>query len=167
MAIAFRNLPGVSIFRLLAGFALAPLFAGSVMFIIALGAAYAKLDVFSAVPSDPVDGAAALASGVTLIAYMAEAAGALPGLALMIRRGVPLTLRRVLLLGAAVGQLPFISIVAGIVVVHALSGTLSADVSRTWEGCFGVIRATVLGVLIGVPSAGAFWLIGVRRTGLE
>jgi hypothetical protein len=34
-------------------------------------------------------------------------------------------------------------------------------------GGFGVVRAMVLGLLIGLPSAAAFWVLGVRGTGLD
>jgi hypothetical protein len=168
MATNFRNLSALSRLRFLAGFAIAPVVAGVVTFLIVLGQWYGRLNVFPITPySNPVDAAASFASGVTLIAVIATAACAVPGVVSMVNRGDPLTLGRVLLFGAAVGQLPFILIVAGIIIAQAVSGALSSDVARLWEGAFGTVRAIVLGLLIGVPSAAAFWLIGVWGTGLE
>jgi len=144
-----------------AGFLMAPLVAGALTFLIFLGQWYYGLNVFPTTPySDPVDGAAALASGVTVIAFIATFGAAVPVVSVMSRRG-SLSLRHVLILGAIIGQAPFALIVAAVVIVQTLTGSLS-EVARLWGGVFGTVRAITLGVLIGVPSAGVFWLIGVR-----
>jgi hypothetical protein len=116
MPMAFSDLPVRSVFRLAAGFAIAPLVAGATMFIVALFAWSAELNLLEGRPADPVDGAMSLGLAVVLLAVAAAAAGALPGLALMITRRIPLTLGRVLVLGGLVGQLPFVAIVAGVIV---------------------------------------------------
>jgi hypothetical protein len=107
-----------------------------------------------------MDAARSVTSGAFILAVPVTIFGAVPAVLWMTRRG-SLSLGRVLAAGAILGNLPFVLIVLGILVVQAAKGTLSSDVPRLWEGWFGVVRAVVFGLLVGGFSLAAFWLIGV------
>ena len=167
MSAWLRALSARSILRLIAACMLAPLVAGAVMFLTFIAQWYGRLQVFPSSPySDPVDAARSVAAGVAVIAYMATAAIAVPLLGWRATRG-PLSLMHVLSTGMIAGQVPFMLIVAGILVVQTANGALSWDVARLWYGWYGTLRAIVLGLLIGPSAAMAFWLIGIRSTELD
>ncbi len=105
------------------------------MFISYLGLWYSGFRVFEGTPYDPLDSAVSIALGVSMIAFFATGA-ALPALVWMARRG-PLSLGRVVALGAVLGNVPFVLIVASIFVVQLFRGTLSSDVARFWYGASG------------------------------
>jgi len=111
------------------------------------------------VPFDPVDSALSLATGVGVIAVVVTVFGAVPIVAWLNRRRA-LTLRTLLLVGAILGNLPFILIVLAVL---ATNGRLSSDVARVWDGSAGAMRATALGFGYGVVSASLFWLVAVWR----
>jgi len=100
---------------------------------------------------------------VTLIAFFVTFAAAVPIVTTMAKRG-PLSFKQVVLFGAAIGQAPFIAIVAGILIVQTITGHLSSDVAKSWDGIYGTLCAIVLGVAIGGSTAAAFWVIGVWGT---
>jgi hypothetical protein len=153
--------------RLVAAFAVVPFVAGIVMFITSVGLWYLGAWVFEGnTPSDlmgAADIAVGLAWGVAIIGFVVTWGGALPAFLSMSARG-PMSLRKVLLLGAALGNLPFPVIVVSILVVQLVNGTLSSDVARLWYGLYGTVRAIALGLLIGTSSAAVFWVIGVSGT---
>jgi hypothetical protein len=122
--------------------------------------------LFEGRPFDPVDAAVSLAIGVGIIALVVTLVGAVPAVVWMIGRG-PLSLRKLLLLGAALGNAPFAIIVVSIIVAHLVSGTLSGDVGRLWYGLAGTVRAIALGLLCGVGSAAVFWAVAIRGTAAE
>jgi hypothetical protein len=155
-----------SIVKLIGATALAPLVAGAVTFLIFIGQWYGRLGFFPGSPySNPIEAAISVAAGVTVIAFMSTVTVALPLLVWRATRG-PLSLLSVLSIGAIVGQVPFIVIVASIMVVQVVNGTLSWSVSDLWYGWYGTLRAFVLGLLIGPSTAMTFWLVGIRRTEL-
>jgi hypothetical protein len=114
-------------------------------------------------PIDSLDSAASLGMGVGMLAVLMTALGAVPAVVWLKRRR-PLSLRTLLLLGAALGNVPFAIIILGIVVVHLVSGTLSMDVGRNWYGLQGAVVRTVLGLVCGMGSAAVFWAVAVRGT---
>lgn len=157
------NPSAVAVLRLAAAFVVTPVVAGVVMFIIDVGLSYSGIHVFNGTPYNPVDAAIGLALGVTIIGFGVTGA-AVPAVLWMASRG-RLSLRNVLLLGAALGNVPFAAIVVSILVVQVVNGTLSHDVARLWDGLYGTVRAIALGLLIGPASAAVFWVIGVSGTG--
>jgi hypothetical protein len=136
------------------------------MFVLYLALWYSGVRVFEGTPIDPVDSAAALATGVGIIAIVVTIFGAVPAMTWLIRRG-PLSLQTVLLLGATLGNVPFAMIVVAILVMHLVNGTLSTDVAGLWYGVHGSVRAIALGLLIGTISAAVFWVVGIRGTELR
>lgn len=152
--------------RLLIAFAVAPFAAGAVMFIILLALWYSGVHAFEGPPAEPVDVAVGIAFGVTIIAIYVIGCGAVPAVIWLANRG-PLPLRKVLLLGAVLGNVPFALIIAGIILTQFVNGTLSSEVGRLWYGFPGAIRNIALGVVIGMSSAAVFWLIAVRGTEVE
>jgi len=152
--------------RLLLAFAVTPFAAGGVMFVLSFAIFSSGVSVFAGSPADPFDAAMSLGVGVTILSVCVTVLGALPGVIWMARRAM-LSFRNVLLLGVALGNLPFVLIVAGIIVTEFAKGTLSLNVPRLWEGTFGTVRAVALGVLVGVPTAAVFWLIGLARSSTD
>jgi hypothetical protein len=152
--------------RLLLAFAVAPFVAGGVMFALSFVIFSNGLNVFAGSSNDPFDAAMSLGAGVATLSLCVTVLAALPGAIWMARHDM-LSFRNVLLLGAALGNLPFVVIVAAIVVTEFAKGTLSSDVPRLWEGTFGTVRAIALGLLVGTPTAAVFWLIGLWRNDVE
>lgn len=149
----------LTLLRLAAAAIATPIAAGVVMFISYLGLWYSGFRVFEGTPYDPLDSAVSIALGVSMIAFFATGA-ALRALVWMARRG-PLSLGRVVALGAVLGNVPFVLIVASIFVVQLFRGTLSSDVARFWYGASGAVRAIALGLSIGPASAAVFWVVGI------
>jgi hypothetical protein len=153
--------------RLVAAFVITPPAAAVVMFVIYLGLWYGGArTVFEGTPIDPIDSAGALALGVGIIAVVVTIFGAVPSVTWLIRRG-PLSLRKLLVLGAALGNAPFAAIVAGILVTHLVKGTPSPYAARLWFGLYGAVRAIALGLVIGMVSATVFWAVAIRSTERE
>jgi len=75
-----------------------------------------------------------------------------------------LSLSRLLMLGAVLGNVPFAVIMIVIVAVHVASGTLSADIGQYWEGWSGAGIRAAMGVMCGIGSAAVFWVVAVRGT---
>jgi hypothetical protein len=145
--------------RMLAGFALVPPMA----VLITLGTYelmwHAGLVPFGA-PIHSLDSAGSLSAGVTILAVLMTVFGAVPAVIWLNGRR---SLGRLLILGAALGSVPFALIVLGVVTVHAMNGTLSADVGRYWHGLSGAAVRVTMGLISGMGSAAAFWFVGIRN----
>ena len=148
--------------RMLAGFAIVPPTAVLITLV-----TYDALWYSGMLPEggqiDSLDSAASLGIGVGILAVVMTVLGAVPAVAWLSRRR-PLSLRRLLLLGAALGNVPFATIVIGIVVTHLVSGTLSGEITHYWYGLPGAVVRTVIGLICGMGSAAVFWAVAVRRT---
>ena len=83
-------------------------------------------------PIDSVDAAASLGTGVATLAVVVMVFGAIPAVVWMNARR-PLSLSNLLVLGAVLGNVPFVFIV-GLSAAHLASGTLSTDVGQYWYG---------------------------------
>jgi hypothetical protein len=113
-------------------------------------------------PIDSLDAAESLGTGVAILAVLVTLFGAVPTVISLKSRGL-FSLGRLLILGAGLGNLPFALIVVGVVAVHAVSGTLSADIGRYWSGFSGAAIRVALGLVGGTGSAAAFWfIVGMR-----
>jgi hypothetical protein len=159
------NRSAIAGLRLVAALAVVPFAAGTVMFLTYLALWFSGARVFEGPPFDlkgAVHAAAGLALGVTIIGFAVTGVAVLP-LVWMGSRG-PLSLKNVLFLGAALGNVPFAVIVVAILLVQLRNGSLSSDVPRLWYGLYGAVRAIALGFWIGISSAAVFWVIGVRGT---
>jgi len=114
-------------------------------------------------PIDSLDSAGSLGIGVAILAVVMTVFGAVPAVVWLNRRQ-SLSLGRLLIAGAVLGNVPFALIVLGVVAAHAGSGTLSADIGRSWYGLSGAVVRTAMGLISGLGSAAAFWFVGVRGT---
>jgi hypothetical protein len=148
--------------RLLAGFAVAPP-AAVLITLITYDALWYSGMLSEGVPINSLDSAASLGMGVGTLAVLTTVFGAVP-VVVWLKRRRPLSLRTLLLLGAALGNLPFAIIILGIVVTHLVSGTLSSDIGRYWNGLPGAVVRTVMGLICGMGSAAVFWAVAVRGT---
>lgn len=143
--------------RMIAGLAVAPVSAT----LIAVSAydAFWHAGLFpEGAPLHSLDSAASLGLGVAILAVPTTFAAAVPGV-MWLRRHGPLSLGRLMMLGALLGNVPFALIIAGIVVVNAFRGTL---VVHYWYGFEALVRVS-LGVISGAGSAAVFWLVAVYR----
>jgi hypothetical protein len=70
-----------------------------------------------------------------------------------------LSLARLVLLGAALGNVPFALIVIGIIAAQLGRGTPVAEIGSYWDGLSGFVVRTSMGIFAGAGSAAAFWLV--------
>src|SRR5262245_33744254 len=141
--------------RMIAGLAVAPIAAT----LIALSTydAFWHAGLFpDGAPLHSLDSAASLGTGIAILAVLTTAAAAVPGVMWLKRHG-PLSLGRLMVLGALLGNVPFTLIIAGVVVTNAISGRPSPD----FEGA--PVRIS-LGVISGAGSAAVFWFVAVCGT---
>ena len=145
--------------RMLAGFAATPVATA----VIAVGG----YDVFwhagltpTGVPVHSLDAAASFGAGVFILAVPTTGAAALGVIWLNHRRW--LTLGKLLLLGAVVGNLPFAIIVAGVVAMNP--GVAPREVAANWYGLFGALTNIAMGIIVGAGGAATFWLLSVCGT---
>lgn len=149
--------------RMCLAFLLAPAIAGIVAFLIVVGQAYGRLNVLPTDPDFVVDGAIAFAAGVTLVAFFAMFGAAVPIVAAIAKRG-PLSLKKVVLVGIAIGQASIMALAAGIFILQTITGNLSFDVAKLWYNVYAAVRTSVLSMAIGGATAAVCWVIGVWRT---
>lgn len=95
------------------------------------------------------DAPLAFASGIAIVAIFAVIVFAAPALWWLLRRG-PVTLEQTLVAGFVIGTLPY--------VLLALWISLSGKMGDTY-GVPGVIRGLLIGSILGVLSAGGFWIV--------
>ncbi len=107
---------------------------------------------------DSFDAARALTFAIGILAFLMTCA-AVPCVVLLKLHG-RLSFARVLLVGAALGNVPFIAIVTTVVAAGLVTGTASG-IGRYWDFLFGAVVRLAMGTIVGVGSAAAFWLIGV------
>jgi hypothetical protein len=153
---------------MVAGFALVPLVAGALSFV-------AFLTFWTLLPQRPVvagtmiasggsstiDNALAAAAGAVLLAILVTVFAAVPAVSWLAGRG-RVTLRTSLLLGAALGNAPFvIGLIVGLVYQIA-HGTVPDHPAELWYGAAGALRVMASGCFVGAGSAAAFWLIALR-----
>jgi len=112
-------------------------------------------------PIDSLDDAISLGAGVGILATVMTCVGVIPGVVWLKTRRM-LSLGRLLMLGAVLGNVPFVVIVIGIVAVHVASGTLSADIGQFWDGWSGAGVRTAMGLICGTGAAAVFWVVAVR-----
>jgi hypothetical protein len=112
-------------------------------------------------PLDSADSVIALGSGVAFLAVLVSVFCAIPAVSWLSDRR-PLSLERLLLLGAALGNVPFAVIVI-MILVQSLWGTPSAADGPYWAG--GAVGAAVrilMGAVIGAGSAAVLWFVTIQ-----
>jgi hypothetical protein len=148
--------------RLFAGLAVQPFVGAALAFLSFPLVDYSGRALYGGFPADTVDAAISFAFGVSIVALFVTVCGALPIVLYLLKRG-PLTLKEVLVGGAALGNAPFILVVAGIVASQVARGTMSSEVGHLWYGLPGAIRSTAISSFIGLGSAAVFWVVAGRR----
>jgi hypothetical protein len=101
--------------RLFAGLAVQPFVGTALAFISVPLVDYSGRALYGGFPADSGDAATSFAFGVSIVAVCVTVCGALPTVLYLLKRS-PLTLKQVLVGGVALGNAPFILMVAGIVV---------------------------------------------------
>jgi hypothetical protein len=114
-------------------------------------------------PIHSMDAAQAMFAGVMIIAVPMTLIGTVPGVLWLNRKGW-MTFGRLVALGAILGNLPFVLIVIGIILVQLMSGTSVPEIGRNWYGVSGFLVRTAMSVVAGAGSAAAFWLVAVCGT---
>jgi hypothetical protein len=150
--------------RLLAGFAVAPL-AAVFLALVTYDVLWYTGMLSGGAPINSIDAASSLGMGVGIIA-VAMTICAVPLVAWLASRG-PVSFGKVMLLGAALGNVPFAMIVLGIVAAHPFSEVLSGDIGRFWYGLPGVVQRVAIGLASGMGSASLFWIVGIRGTAVQ
>jgi hypothetical protein len=87
----------------------------------------------------------------------------LPAVFWLQKRG-PLTLQRLTLAGALLGNLPFAVVAAATVAIafgHLVGGTLSDHLSPAPDLLGGALRVILLGTFMGAASGAMFWALAV------
>src|SRR5437667_10004873 len=95
-------------------------------------------------PIHTLDSAASLGTGVAILAVLMTVVGVVPGVLWLMNRH-QLSLRRLLLLGAALGNVPFAVIIVGVLVVQLMRGEHAGDVGQYWYGLPGAVIRTAMG----------------------
>jgi hypothetical protein len=157
MVEAHRSSPRTAV-RRLAGFAVAPP-AAVFLALVSYDLLWYTDMLSGGAPIASIDAAAAFGTGVGIIA-VAMTLCAVPLVASLESRG-PVSFGRVLMLGAALGNVPFAVIVLGIVAVHP-HDILSGDIGRFWYGFPGAVQRVAMGLASGIGSASLFWIVGIR-----
>jgi len=153
---------GLYVARTISGFAVAPV--AATLIALCTYDAFWHAGLFpDGAPLHSLDSAASFGAGVAILAFLTTTAAAVPGVMWLQRHG-PLSLGRVMVLGAVLGNVPFALIIAGIVVTNVISGRLSPDVAHYWYGLGGALVRVSLGVISGGGAAALFWLVAVCGT---
>jgi hypothetical protein len=153
--------------RMMAGFVAVPPTAGILVSASCAMLWKAGVDLFpGGIPADVAATAASLGIAAAFAAFFVVIFGALPIVGWVSRRG-PLTLRRVLLVSAALANAPFILIVIGAVISRVISGYPSGELSALWHQWTGAARTIGFALLAGVGSGVVFWFVGVRGSELD
>jgi hypothetical protein len=109
-------------------------------------------------------GAAAHMARVTGVIGLFATLVAVPVVLLLLRRGEA-TLQRLLIVGVALGNLPF-AMYLGLLIrptlMHLMGGTLGNHLVPVSELLMAGARVVALGSIFGVLSAGLFWILAIR-----
>ncbi|HUQ70383.1 MAG TPA: hypothetical protein VM165_12710, partial [Planctomycetaceae bacterium] len=144
---------------MLVGYVLLQPMCGALMSVTVVAQCALGIWFFAGSPS--YDAAGPLSLAVTIFAApIATIFGAVPGVAWLIRRG-RLTLRNLLILGAAVGNIPIATLMVLVLLEQLRNGTLRSG------GPLQLLGAPLMGAWFGVWSALFFWFVSIRGTELD
>jgi hypothetical protein len=156
--------------RLVGGFFLMPIVAGIVgvaLFpaILLTGDWLRSTGTFTAPPARyaPPSAAIGFGLGVAMIAVVVTAFGAIPAVSQLKKAGT-LSLRRLVVTGAVLGNVPLVLIVLVSTAVQFSKGTTLEEMGQMWYGVLGLVRLTVVGTIVGTISSAVFWLVAVRKS---
>jgi hypothetical protein len=150
--------------RLLSAFAVLPL-VDALMAFVAYPALWWLPTTAVFQPPDAAQAARGFAILAGVLGLLVTTCGAVPVVYWLMKRG-PVSLAQLALAGLALGNMPFAIYAAAMIpfaIGHLVAGTMSQHLAHVSELLAGVVRALVIGSVLGVVSAVVFWLIGVRR----
>ena len=148
--------------RMVAGFLAVPPAIGLAVFVGFLALHWLALLPYGA--SDPAGAATSLGLAVGILAFLVTVAGALPGVRWLAGRG-RLPLRKLLLLGAVLGNMPLILIIVIATTVNLVAGT--PERARALYGLAGNLARVAIGLGCGTLGAAVFWVIAIRGSELD
>jgi hypothetical protein len=144
--------------RLIAGFVVQPFAASALGFAIFPLVDWSRLDGGRIV--DPSGAAIGFGLGAGMVAFFVTVCGVIPIVLMCLEHG-PLTLKQVLLSGAALGNAPG-ALIAGLAFVTGQGAS-----GASWFWSIEALRALTIGSLFGLTGAALFWTVSIRRsTGL-
>jgi hypothetical protein len=108
-----------------------------------------------------LDSALGLGSGVAFLAVIVTVFCAIPAVNWLNEHRV-LSLKRLLVLGAVLGNVPLAIIVLVVLVVQTTKGGFSTHVGQYWYGLGGAAARLAMGTIIGVGSALVLWLVAIK-----
>lgn len=159
-----------TVFRVVISLAVLPLAAAALMFATVLAMSCCGFWIFEGgAPrwwAETIDAAESLSLSAAMLAAPMTAVAAAP-IALWVQEQRPLRLGRLVLMGAALGNVPFAAVVVGILLMQFLRGALSWDAAKLWYGWRGAARMIALGSYFGPALAALFWTLGVRGGELQ
>jgi hypothetical protein len=145
--------------RLLVGLAAVPPTVGALTF---LAGPIAFRTGFSSV----LPASASVSVAVAILATLVTVFCAAPSVFWMAKRRM-LSLTRLIMLGAVLGNVPFTVIVLGVAVRYGDIRAVVAEISTASYGLSGVIERIALGACYGVLAAMLFWWISIRGTEMQ
>ena len=114
-------------------------------------------------PIHSVDAAESLGLGIAILAVV-MLGGVIPGVAWLSRTG-RLSIGSLVMLGAALGNVPFVVIVVGIMLAAITRGESLTDIGHYWYGPTGALVRVVLGAITGMGAALIYWVVAVFWAG--
>jgi len=146
--------------RLFFGFAVLPFVAAALAFVgFPLFEMSARAQL-GGIPANANDSAIAFAAGTFVVAVFVTLFGAVPIATWMLRRG-PVTLKQSVIGGVALGNAPFLLVVAAILVVSVFTNAPSSA-GHHWYGASGALRTITMSTLLGAALGSVFWVVGIR-----
>ena len=113
---------------------------------------------------DPDQAARAFAILAGVLGILVTICGAVPVTFSLLKRG-PVSLAQLLVAGVALGNAPFAAyalILLPFAILHVIEGTMSEHLVPLPDLLAGVLRAVLIGSVMGTASAVVFWLVGIR-----
>jgi hypothetical protein len=153
--------------RMMAGFIAMPPTAGLPVFAICTALWGAGYPIFpGGMPANLFATTFSLGLGASVLAFLVTIFAALPSVGWLASRG-RLPLRRLLVLGAILGNLIFALVLLGIAIVRVVSGPPSTPFADSWYGVMSAFRTILFGLVTGTVCASVFWAIAIHCTELD
>jgi hypothetical protein len=140
--------------RLLIGFVVQPFAAAAIGFTIFPFVEWSRRALHGGGTSgDPLRAAVGFGLAAGIVGFLVTVCGALPIVLLRLERG-PLTLKQVLLSGAALGNAPL--------TIIGLLALVTGNVSAASSFWLDALRALAIGSLFGLAGSALFWAVSIR-----
>ena len=100
---------------------------------------------------------------VAILAVIVTAFGAVPAVWVLKKSGA-LSLRQLVVTGAALGNVPLLLMVLVSTAVQLSKGTTLEEIGHQWYGLLGFLRLAVIGTIVGTISSAVFWVVALRKS---